>query len=85
MRDTTQLSTSKWPFFLGDAVLLGFAWVIYAESRRPLGQWEIAASGICVALGALLGVLPFILDYRALTKAIEAEALGTVSEKIHAR
>lgn len=82
MRDTNSLSVPKWPFFIGDAILLGIAWFIYRESKLPLGHWEMTACGICAALGALLGVLPFVLDYRALNKAIEAEGLGAVSEKI---
>jgi molecular chaperone GrpE (heat shock protein) len=47
-----------------------------------LGHWDIAAAGICVALGASLGVLPFFLEYRALLKRIEVSALGTAAEKI---
>jgi molecular chaperone GrpE (heat shock protein) len=35
-----------------------------------------------VALGAWLGCLPFILDYRATGKLIEVHAVGEVSEKI---
>ena len=78
----SQLFVPKWPFFLGDAYLVGLAGFIYSESRLPLGHWELAACAICVALGALLGVLPFLLDYRALTKFVEADALGAVAHKI---
>ena len=35
-----------------------------------------------MALGAVLGVIPFILDYRAMGKALEVNALGAVAEKI---
>jgi len=82
MRDGNPPVVPKWPFFLGDAILLGLACFIYYESQLPLGRWEIAACCLCAALGALLGVLPFILDYRALNKALEAVALGGVSDKI---
>jgi molecular chaperone GrpE (heat shock protein) len=82
MRDMNPIPLPKWPFFLGDAVLLGIAYFIYRESKLPLDHWEMTACGICAALGALLGVLPFVLDYRALNKAVEAEGLGAVSEKI---
>jgi molecular chaperone GrpE (heat shock protein) len=82
MRDVIPSSVPKWPFFLGDAVLLGIAYFIYFESKLPLGHWEMTGCGVCAALGALLGVLPFVLDYRALNKAVEAGALGAVSEKI---
>jgi len=82
MRDTNSFSVPKWPFFVGDAILLGIAYFIYYESKPPLGHWEMAACGICAALGAMLGVLPFVLDYRAVNKAMEAAALGTTAEKI---
>jgi molecular chaperone GrpE (heat shock protein) len=72
----------KWPFFLGDAFLLGMACFIYWESKYPLGRWEIAACVGCVALGALLGILPYVLEYRALLKRIEAGVLESVSEKL---
>ena len=55
MQDTTGLKVPKWPFFLGDAVLLGLAWFIYFQGQGPLSRWEIAAVSMCVALGALLG------------------------------
>jgi molecular chaperone GrpE (heat shock protein) len=40
----------------------------------------IATGG--VALGALLGCLPFILDYRATGKLVEVNALGTIAEQL---
>ena len=58
------------------------AYFIYWESKYPLGRWEITACGVCVALGAVLGILPYLLEYRALLKRIEANALETVTEKI---
>jgi len=82
MFDKSLLYVPKWPFFVGDAILLGLAVVIYAQSRLPLGHWEMAACAVCVLLGALLGVLPFLLDYRIVNQAIQAQALGAVSEKI---
>ena len=43
MRDTNSLSVPKWPFFLGDAIMLGIAYFIYYESKSPLGHWEMTA------------------------------------------
>jgi molecular chaperone GrpE (heat shock protein) len=82
VRDRLEIRLPKWPFFLGDAFLLGMAYFIYWESKYPLGRWEITACGVCVALGAVLGILPYLLEYRALLKRIEANALETVTEKI---
>ena len=72
----------KWPFFLGDAAMLGLAYFIYFETRGPLGRWEFGACGLCVALGAVLAVLPFLLDHRAFVRQLDAAALGSVSGKI---
>jgi molecular chaperone GrpE (heat shock protein) len=82
MQDKLSAPVPKWPFFLGDVAMLGVAWFIYYETHGPLGRWEFAASGLCVALGAGLGILPYYLDHRARVKQMDAAALGSVSEKI---
>jgi molecular chaperone GrpE (heat shock protein) len=82
MRDATSVSVPRWPFFLGDATLFALACLIYATRRAPAGHWEIITCALCVALGAALGVWPFLLDYRAGLKRLDTEALGRVSEKI---
>lgn len=82
MLERTPPPVPKWPFFLADAVLLATAVFIYRESRLPLGHWELAACGACLALGAAVSLLPFLLDYRAANKALEADALGAVADKI---
>ena len=82
MHDPQNFKTSKWPFLLGDAVMLGLGYFIYWQSPNPLATREFIACGVCVLLGVLLGILPFLLDYRALLKRIEASAVGAISEKI---
>ncbi|HTA95479.1 MAG TPA: nucleotide exchange factor GrpE [Verrucomicrobiae bacterium] len=80
MTDTTNWKIPKWPFLIGDAALLAAAYFFVLHEPKPSVHWEIPAA--CVALGAILGCLPFILDYHAISKAIEASALGSISEKI---
>ncbi|MGH7976626.1 MAG: nucleotide exchange factor GrpE [Limisphaerales bacterium] len=80
MNDATKWKIPKWPFFLADALLMAFAYFFVLRAPRAIGHWEIAAA--CVAFGAVLGIVPFILDYRAMGKLIEINALGAVSEKI---
>jgi molecular chaperone GrpE (heat shock protein) len=80
MNDMTEWKVPKWPFLLGDALLMIFGFFFVLHSPLPIRHWEIAAG--CVAIGAVLGVIPFILDYRATGKALEVNALGTVTEKI---
>jgi len=92
MQDTQalrELKVSKWPFFLGDAIMLGLAYYIYWQSGKlTLDRWEISALGICATLGALLGILPYLLEYRAalkygaLIKLIETSSLCAAMEKI---
>jgi len=80
MTDTTNWKIPKWPFLLGDALLMVFAYYFVLHATKPSAQWQIPAA--CVALGAILGCLPFILDYRAISKAIEVASLGSITEKI---
>jgi hypothetical protein len=53
----------KLPFLIGDAALLILGWFIANRSGTPLGANAIAAVTACVAVGALLGVIPFLTDY----------------------
>jgi molecular chaperone GrpE (heat shock protein) len=80
MTDPTKWRIPKWPFFLADALLMAFAYFFVMRAPRAVAHWEIAAA--CVAFGAVLGIIPFILDYRAMGKLIEINALGDVAEKI---
>jgi molecular chaperone GrpE (heat shock protein) len=80
MTDATNWKIPKWPFLIGDTALLAAAYFFVLHEPKPSAHWEIPAA--CVALGAILGCLPFILDYRAISKAIEASALGSITEKI---
>jgi len=80
MNDVTNWKVPKLPFLVPAALLMVFGFYYVLHAALPIHHWEIAAG--CVALGALLGVVPFYLDYRAMEKAIEVNALGAVAEKI---
>jgi molecular chaperone GrpE (heat shock protein) len=82
VNDSKHWTVPKWPFLLGDTLLLAAAYFLILQSPHPIGRWEIVTAASCVALGAWLGALPFILDYRAIVKVIEAGALGAIGEKI---
>jgi molecular chaperone GrpE (heat shock protein) len=82
MNDVTNWKLPKWPFLLGFALLLGFAYFIVWKSRHPISQGEAVLCSVVVAIGAVVGCLPFILDYRAIGKVIEVNALGAVADKI---
>src|SRR5437764_3684022 len=77
MLDQQHPKLSKWPFCLGDALLVGAAYFIYFQSKLPMGPWQIFFVVVCVAGGAWLAIMPFLLEYRVLVKLAEARALST--------
>src|ERR1035441_7833615 len=83
MNEAPDWKIPKWPFLLANAVLLIAAAAMIYQAAHPISQLEVCLAIGCVALGALLGCLPFILDYRATGKLIEVNAVGTVAEKLH--
>jgi molecular chaperone GrpE len=77
MHDQMVPKLTKWPFFLGDALMLGLAYFIYSQSALPLHRVEIAAIVLCVALGAAFGVLPYLSEYLAGVKLAQGEDLAS--------
>jgi molecular chaperone GrpE (heat shock protein) len=82
MREQLEPRLSKWPFFLGDAFLLGAAWFIYYQSKLPMGAWQIFFVVVCVAGGAGLAIMPFLLEYRLWLKLAEARTLTSVTSEL---
>lgn len=82
MRDSMPPKVSKWPFFLGDALLLALAWFVCTQTSLPLGGWPIAACVVCVATGAWLGVAPFVMDHRAAVRLAESNGLASTVAQI---
>jgi len=78
MRDPVEPKIAKWAFFLGDFLLIGAAALVYARSDLPLGIGQIGFIVACVWAGAVLGILPFLLEYRVIARAAEAAALTDV-------
>jgi molecular chaperone GrpE (heat shock protein) len=82
MRDQMEFKLHKTPFFIGDLMLLGAAFFIYFQSKLPMGAWQIFFIVLCVAGGAVLGIMPFLLEYRLALKLAEANALADVVPQI---
>jgi molecular chaperone GrpE (heat shock protein) len=82
MRDLIPPRVPKWPFFTGDALLLGAAYFIYARSELPMNEGEMALAALCVAAGALFGVVPFLVEYRVVARVAEAAGLTTVVSQL---
>lgn len=72
---------SKKPFFIGGILLLALAGFTVHQAPRPMGAVEVFACIVCVALGAWLGIWPYVLEYRAAAKLVETGALtGVISQ-----
>jgi molecular chaperone GrpE (heat shock protein) len=82
MSDLNAPKLSKWPFFLGDALLLGMACFICYQGKFPLGHWELCFVVLCIVGGAVLSIAPFLIEYDALVKVTEASSLTTVVSQL---
>jgi molecular chaperone GrpE (heat shock protein) len=82
MSDSTEPRLPKWPFYLGDGLLLGAAYFICSRTPVPLGFWQVGLAVLCVAVGAILCVAPYLSEYRAGVKLAEARGLVTVVAQI---
>jgi molecular chaperone GrpE (heat shock protein) len=82
MREQMEFKLHKTPFFIGDLMLLGAAFFIYFQSKLPMGAWQIFFIVLCVAGAAVLGIMPFLLEYRLALKLAEANALAEVVPQI---
>jgi molecular chaperone GrpE (heat shock protein) len=82
MLDSVGAKLSKWPFFLGDALLLGAGFYLYRSGPVPAGAWQLLFAVSCIAVGAWLGILPFVLEYRAAIRLAEAGALTSVVAQV---
>ena len=78
---TPQLN--KLPFQLADLVLLGVAWYVTSQAPRPLPlmEWLIVIGA--VAAGTVLGILPYLVEYRALTRLAESDMLSATIRQLN--
>jgi len=83
MSQSSEWTISKWPFLAANAILVVAALVVVMKAEHPISSAEFLAATGCVVLGAVLGCLPFILEYRATGKLIEMNAVGTVAEQLN--
>jgi molecular chaperone GrpE (heat shock protein) len=82
MSNPTDLKLSKWPFFLGDALLLGLVvFVCATHTASPMGKWEVLLALLIGVIGAALAVTPYVLEYLAAIKMVETGAVvSTISQ-----
>ena len=82
MKEVSDWNIPKWPFLAANAALLAVAALVIARAAHPITQTEFILATATGALGALLGCLPFILEYRATKKLVEINATTTVAEQL---
>jgi molecular chaperone GrpE (heat shock protein) len=82
MSDLNPPSISKWPFFLGDLILVCFAGFIVYQQSAPMGLWHSALVFAAVGLAAGIGIIPFLREHTAAMKLSEADALATTVAQI---
>lgn len=73
---------TKWPFLLGDVLLLLLAYGIHQSAGANFDGIYALALVACVCFGAWLAVYPFVLDHRAALRLQESAALTSATEKI---
>jgi molecular chaperone GrpE (heat shock protein) len=83
MNEVSEWKIPKWPFLAANAVLVIAAAGVVYKAAHPISHLEIYVATGCVVLGALLGCLPFILEYRATCTLLEVNAVTTVVEQLH--
>src|SRR5882724_5599693 len=82
MKDVSEWKIAKWPFLSANLILMAVGFGVIYRAAHPISQPVALIAAGCVALGALLGCLPFILEYRAVKKLVEVNALTTVAEQL---
>jgi molecular chaperone GrpE (heat shock protein) len=72
----------KWPFFVGDFVLIALAGLIVYLNRAPFGPGEMAFCLAAVALGSWIAVLPFLKEFRVSAQMAEANIMASAVAQI---
>ena len=81
MSEVCDWKVPKWPFWAANALLL-LAAAALLYTQRPISRGEMYVATGCVALGVLLGCLPYLLEYRGTGKLMELNSLSAVAEQL---
>jgi len=85
MSSQTELKLAKWPFMVGNGILLVAAYFIYSRHGRgqpSMSGVESAFFALCVIAGAVLAVIPFIMEYTSAVKMVQTGALVSSVDQI---
>jgi molecular chaperone GrpE (heat shock protein) len=81
MSELIESRLPRWPFFLGDGLLVGLAAVLVVRSETALDTWAMLACTIAVASGAWLAVTPFLAEHRASSRITQSINLRAALER----
>ena len=81
VNDNTHLRLVKWPFYIGDGLLVLLAFLILFFSE-PLSSTAISWCVISITFGALLFVAPFILEYLNSVRLAKNHLQETVDKQL---
>jgi molecular chaperone GrpE (heat shock protein) len=68
---------NKLPFLVGDAVLVVTAVLIWRQGMPALTLTHMALVAACVLAGAILAIIPIIIEYKAAVAFAQAETLAS--------
>lgn len=72
----------KWPFVVGDLLLVGVAgWIFVMSGYQPSGS-NLAIIVVCLGLGIFFGVLPFLAEFREESRRFDGVQLKSTLEQI---
>lgn len=79
MQQNSSLNLPKWPFYLGNILLVGIAILLAFQAGSQLTTAQFFWSFLCVATGAIIFATPFILEYQGQIRIAEAQSktIGT--------
>ena len=83
MNDRRVPTLTKWPFYAADLILLGVAFWILNHYPHPLPLGAAILLTGCVALAAILGVLPHRMEYQTAVKFAESDGLNNAVTQIN--
>lgn len=82
MNDRNAPTLKKWPFYLADAALLGFAIWLFSHYPHPLAAWTATLITACVVVAAVLAVWPFRVEYETQVRLCESDRLTSATDAI---
>jgi len=87
MSDRSALRLARWPvivpFIVGDLLFVGLGAFYLHSLTPPFSIGQVAVGFLCVAAGAWLSTVPFLWDYQAALKLIEADTLTSTLAQLN--